>query len=208
MYQGRGLRHVVRAALFGLALSGPAAQAVVIDFEAFPDNFVSHTEAGVTFTAVGGGPMVRQITPNSTEGIRGDGIPIPESRADIAGGATSVSVDIGDFGADADLLFLEVYNSLNVLLASDTFALAQNVSGMFTLSVSSPGIAYAIFGSRAPSLTGSSVLSDNFTFEGAVPAPGTLLLLAAGLLAAGTVRRLRGLSPAAAAVQQSKPGAL
>src|SRR5690349_24249391 len=79
------------------------AHATTITFDA--DSFVnvaSFTELGVTFSAVGGGGLLNNlVTPNGTKGLLDQNNPIKMVRADIAGGASSVSVDLGDFDADA-----------------------------------------------------------------------------------------------------------
>ncbi len=169
---------------------------VVIDFESAPAGpFASYTESGVTFTASGGGgQIITAITPNGTKGLLDDNSPRLELRADIAGGATSVSVDLGDYDADADTLFLEIYNSSGTLLNSTTLLIPDTFTGMETLTLSDPDIAYAIFGARAPALNGSSVYADNFTYtsRNAVPEPSTFLSASmAGLIGLGVAQRRR-----------------
>ena len=172
---------------------------ITIDFNSLGviglPGFTSYTESGVTFTTTSGGALVAQPTPvggfgDGSIGIIGNTVNnlIPTTRADIAGGATFVSVDLGDFGADSDLLFLEIYNASNILLDSTT--LLFNSFGLARLSLSNPDIAFAIFGATSPALTGSSVLADNFTFTPlAVPEPSTLLLLGSGLLVGAAFRK-------------------
>jgi len=101
-----------------------------------------------------------------------------------------VSIDLGDFGADPDTLFLQIFNSSNVSLGFASLAIPDTDSTMHTLSLSSPNIAYAIFGARAPAINGSSVFADNFTFAASsVPEPSTILQLALGLLGVTAIRR-------------------
>ncbi len=184
---------VVTCGLMGMG-AAPAA-ATVIDFEDLPaDPFYSYTESGVTFTAVDGGLLQKfPDTPNGTFSLTGLNSPYSELRADIAGGATFVSVDLGDFAfIDAETVFLEVFNNSGDLLDWISEDVPADRMVMTTLSLSVPGISYAIFGARNSTLdNGSSVPADNFTFTPSatcIPAPGTVVLCAIGV---GLVDRLR-----------------
>lgn len=187
----RASLRAVLSVLSVVAISGFASAGVVIDFESTPDgDFQSYTESGVTFTATDGLFLTSTgygNTPNGTRGIASTSFPLATLRADIAGGATMVSVDLGDYDADADTLFLQVYDSANNLVGSTTAFIDDTFVGMVTLSVSANGIAYAIFGATDPALVGSSAYADNFTFEPAVvssvPEPSTFAL--AGLAGIG-----------------------
>ncbi|MFW6163725.1 MAG: PEP-CTERM sorting domain-containing protein [Planctomycetota bacterium] len=179
-----------------LALCGGMAQAVpvVIDFESGPAGTVTtYTESGATFTATDGGTFRRGLTPNNTQGLLGSPSPYSTLRADIAGGTTAVSVDLGDYNQDSDTLFLEIFTATNVSVGYTSQVIAGSFTGMKTLSLSHPSIAYAVFGATDPALGGSSVYADNFTFESSdvIPEPATLSLLGLGGLALLRRRRRR-----------------
>lgn len=138
-------------------------------------------------------------SPNGSNALIGSlNEPYSTVRATIAGGATFVSVDLGDFNSDADTIFLEVFNSANVSQGKVTQLLNNSFVGMFTLSIDAGNVAYAIFGSTAPSVDGSTVFADNFTYRASnvasAPDAGStlgLMALSAGLL--GWVHRSRRL---------------
>lgn len=90
---------------------------------------------------------------------------------------TSVSVDLGDFGGDDDVVFLEIFSSANVSLGLTEFHQAAGFAGMTTLTLSAADIAYAMFGARDTG-NGSTVFADNFSYQPqAVPEPQMLLML-------------------------------
>lgn len=185
-------------ALAAVLLAAPAGAfaATTIDFESAPSVFTSYTTGGVTFTAVDGGAIVAVSNPNGTIGLLSNAYPDPFStlRGDIAGGANLVSVDLGDFGADEDLVFLAAYDASNTLLAYADALLGESFTGMFTVSVTSSAlIDHVIFGSTFPSGSGSSVYADNFSYDvrGPVPEPQTWALLIAGFGLAGAALRGR-----------------
>ena len=176
--------------LTGIAQAAPTI--TVIDFESFPGGDpTSYTVSGATFTGTGGGNLWTGLGPNGTQGLLAGSVPYEELRADIAGSVISVSVDIGDYDADSDRLFLEIFDSGGTSLGYTDLVIAPEFVGMETLSLSAPNIAYAIFGAR-DAVSGSSVYSDNFTYE-RIPAPGAILLGSIGVSLVGWLRRRRTL---------------
>jgi hypothetical protein len=184
-------------ALGAVALSAASANAatVVIDFNAGFADAPFYTDMGVTFTPIGGGTLTSNnfgVSPNGTKGIVGtNGPDFQTINALIAGGTNFVSVDIGDYNADADAIFLRAYDAANNLLDSDTFNLAAAFTGLVTLSVSVAGIDHVEFGGVGTQ--GSSVYSDNFTFESnaVVPEPATWALMLMGFGGLGAMLRSR-----------------
>ena len=176
--------------LTGITQAGPTV--TVIDFESFPGGDpTSYMVSGATFTGTGGGTLWTGLGPNGTQGLLAGFSPLEELRADIAGGAFSVSVDLGDYDADSDRLFLEIFDSGGTSLGYTDLVIAPEFVGMQTLSLSAPNIAYAIFGAR-DAVDGSSVYSDNFTYE-RIPAPGAILLGSIGVGFVNWLRRRRTL---------------
>ncbi|MDP3281524.1 MAG: FxDxF family PEP-CTERM protein [Nitrosomonas sp.] len=171
---------------FAFATSSVHAAPITINFDALSLSGVSsYTESGVTFTA----PSFSTLdSPNGTLALLEESSPKNFLRADISGGAVSVSVDLGDFGGDSDLLFLEVFDSSDTSLGRTEFFIEASFTGMETLSLSTPGISYAIFGGIGEN--GSSVYADNFTIT-AIPEPETYAMLLAGLGLLGFTARRR-----------------
>ena len=168
----------------------------VIDFESCPaGSMSSYTESGVTFTPVTAGKQFyATLSPSGSNGIIGTTIAYTEIRADISGGTNFVSIDLGDYGQDSDLLFLEIYDACDVLIDSTTLLIDGQFVGMKTLSLSHSSIFSAVFGARDPALNGSSVYADNFKFESScIPAPGAVILAAMGTSIVGYLRRRKTL---------------
>lgn len=190
------LRIVCVAACLAVWVGPTRADPTTITFEALPDvPFDVYTEGLVTFRAVDGGPLKRDETPNGTWGLRAVEEPYPEMRADIAGGATSVTVDLGDFAnIDSETVFLEIFSASGAPLGFVSEDVPIDRMGMTRLTLSGPCFAYAVFGARDSSIqNGSSVRADNFTFEPCacppvIPAPAAILL---GTMGAGLVGHLR-----------------
>ena len=183
--------HAILAA--GAAVfSAGTAHAYTIDFDAFV-SATSYSEGGATITA-NGEIFTGENTPGGSTGILAQGSPRAEFTATFAVPTDFVSVDLGDFNADSDLLFLEAFDIGNVLLGSSTLLISANDTMMHTLSVSFAGIASARFGGRAPSINGNSVYADNLTFNvgnGGVPEPSAWALLIIGFGAVGAGLRSR-----------------
>lgn len=178
----------------GLAPAISVEAATFVNFNSQSGSgFATYTESGATLASAGGGTFEFALTPNGTVGVLGSGIPHPLLRADIAGGASEVSVDLGDFNADQDGLLLRAFSSLDVLLTTATLATLSADETMHTLSVTAPNIAYVLFGSQAPSLDGSSVFADNFAFTQAeaitpMPEPATMTLFGLGVAGLSALR--------------------
>lgn len=193
------MRHTVlmaATAAIATTLACTAAAATTIDFDSTGGLYVpSYTEAGVTFVPNGGTGLQFTGAPSGSNGFFAAGGPHPTVTATIAGGASAVSIDLGDGGRgnDSDLLFLEAYNAANVLLGRTELLVPESFLGMKTLSLSFAGIDHVIFGSEAPSVDGSSVLNDNFTFEpaaiSAVPEPATWAMMLVGFFGLGAMLR-------------------
>lgn len=204
---------IVSACVLLAAWTNPTGAALtVVTFNNLPPTpFATYTESGVTFTAVGDGMLLQEISsvPGGTEpAISGApfGTPTtyPAMRADIAGGARRVSVALGDWAEDEETLFLRVFDaSDNMLGAPVELFSASNDMELHVLEAFAPAdgpcISYAIFGGQDSSVNnGSSVSADNFAFEpcacpSVIPAPGAILLGAIGTGFVGCLRRRRAL---------------
>jgi len=186
------MKQLLFAAVLATTSVLPAATVITFDEAGFTGGeFASTTFNGVTFSASGGGGLVaKQTGPNGTFGLLDDNAPRKELRADFIGGTNFVSVDLGDFDSDPDLLFLQVFNSANVSLGFASLLIDASFTGMQTLSLSAPNIAYAVFGARPPAINGSSVFADNLTFN-QVPEPRTLLPIGVALALSLLVRGVR-----------------
>lgn len=193
---------LLAASLFASALmtaSGPASAAVVtIDFESFSyDTVIGGVDlGGVVLTR---GPSTLFISGVPGAGIRGfraDPFSGGEYRADFSEDTTLVSVDLGDFGADAETLFLRAFDFMGNLIDSASAELARNEEAMKTLEVTGGAIAYVLFGATGE--FESSVYGDNLTFNrrdgvppdpSAVPLPAGGALLLAGVAGLAALRR-------------------
>lgn len=166
-----------------------ASQAIVIDFNTAVGTPDGYSEAGVDFSYLGTGDNFFGTSVNGTRAIALTGDFAGKMRADITGGASSVSVDLGDNNHDPDRLILQVYNASDVLLTSIIQDIDNSYVGMLTLSLSADGIAYAIFGTTGELGIGG-IYADNFTFEPAVvDEPSVIALMGIGLAGIGFAKK-------------------
>src|SRR5689334_6250574 len=182
----RAIKLLAGAALLAI---GSSAEATTITFGGFAGG-TSYSALGVTITA-NGQNILGTTTPNGTTGILADGTPRSTFTAVFDVLTNSVSVDLGDFGTDPDDIFLQAFGLGGVPLGEVSQLLSDTDTSMHTLSINASGISYVIFGSRAPSLNGSSIYADNLTFDAPVPEPATWALMLAGFFAIGWRLRRR-----------------
>jgi hypothetical protein len=168
-----------------LLLHSNAALAILIDFQSLTPNTSlpspSYTENGVTFIATSGVDLWAWELPSpGSIGIMG-GPPFSPIRANIAGGASSVSVLLGDDDLDDEVITLYAYDAASNLLGTATATLSGK--GLVTVSVADSFIAYVIWSSATDSQPNNSLVADAFEFTpAAVPEPTTMILLGSGLI--------------------------
>ena len=186
----------ILAISLALLTTSQAVAGITIDFESFPimGGFIpNYIEQGVTFSASGGGGgLWAHECPNGTLGLLDMCSPKKELRADISLGASLVSVDLGDYGAESDRLFLEIFDAEDNLISYSDMVIPEIFVVMEKVTLSVPNIAYSVLGARNIG-RGSTVYADNFTFEvmNEVPAPEALLLSSIGVVIVGLLRRHR-----------------
>lgn len=179
---------------FGTASS---AMAVTIDFESTPTGTYSVLNYGpvaITFLAGTGtfnvdnqtpGPPISQHNLISYFTNPGTG----SFQATFAGGASSVSIGMGDFNADDDEGHLRAYDAANNLLASDYLFVPASVYGGGTLTVSSSASIARVEWNETGSYAGA-VYWDNLSYTAAaVPEPETYALMGLGLGLVALARR-------------------
>jgi hypothetical protein len=183
-----------------IALVGQAAQATTLTFDDLAPGTVLTTQyPGVTFSNSDGPLTVDPAYPgvpfSSPNSVLPDNFTAPGnySKAVFASPTSFVSVVMGDFDQDEDVLHLEAYDSGNVLLGSDVQTLAADVFGGLTLTVTAPGISYAKF--WGVGVSNNSDYFDNLSYAGSpvVPEPLTMgsLFLSVGALGGYIRRRIR-----------------
>jgi PEP-CTERM motif-containing protein len=182
-----------------LGSAGSAMAATTIDFEATPTGtYSSLTYGAVTISFLDGSGTfdVANTTPGPP--ISGHNLlsyftnPGAGSfQATFAGGASSVSIGMGDFNADDDEGHLRAYDAANNLLDIDSIFVAAPTFGGGTMTVSSSTAIARVEWNETGSIAGA-VYWDNLTYEvAAVPEPATYALMALGLAFTGFVARRR-----------------
>jgi hypothetical protein len=190
------------ALALGVALgtAGSALAATVIDFESTPTGTYSSLVYGpvtISFLAGSGtfnvdnqtpGPPISQHNLISFFTNPGSG----SFQATFTGGASSVSIGMGDYNADDDEGHLRAYDAANNLLASDIILVPASVNGGATLTVSSSTSIDRVEWNETGSFAGA-VYWDNLTYVAAapIPEPETYAMLALGLGFTGFVARRR-----------------
>ncbi|WP_286304107.1 VPLPA-CTERM sorting domain-containing protein [Methylophaga marina] len=177
--------------LFSSFIAIAHAAPVAINFNSLSfSNVSSYTTQGVTFSK-GSANISTDRTPTGSRGLSGTSFSSDDPfKAVIAGGAKSVSVDLGDYGNDLDNIFLSVYDIANNLLGTTSVNCCTS-STMVTLSLAFDDISYAIFGTIG-GFYKNSVYADNFTYTPSVsevPVPAAAWLFASGLMGFTAMRR-------------------
>lgn len=186
------LKAVILASV--LTMGAAAASAATLDFATFGD---CAGGPGVSFTMSGStvcGPQADSPDDplDASLGFYWDHLSDTGAaiRADFASAATFVSVALGDWNADADDIFLQIFDAADNLLGETSLLRSTDSYAMDILSLSGTGIAYALFGTKGGDL--GFIAADDFSFGVAsVPVPAGGVLLATGLAAAAALRRKR-----------------
>jgi hypothetical protein len=186
------MKTIFLAVVLAAAASAASATTTLIDFESYSegDDLAGLDLGGVVLTT-----GIVQFEPLGSLGILPSGFDFTQQyRADFTvPGVTSVSVDLGDLGADEDFLYLEAYDSMGMLLGSDNDYLGAGILDMLTLSVSTgSAISYVEF--YAVGFNGeNNAYADNLSFTydamAPVPLPAGAVLLGSALAGFGLLRR-------------------
>ncbi len=185
------LKTITAATLLFTSFTTTYAAPIKIDFNSQSfSNVSSFTTQGVTFSK-GSANLSTERTPNNTAGIRGDSfVGADPFKAVINGGASLVSVDLGDNGMDIDTIFLSVFDAADNMLGT-TSIVCCSITQMITLSLAFENISYATFGTIG-GVFKNSVYADNFTYTpnvSEVPLPAAVWLFASGLMGFAAIRR-------------------
>lgn len=201
---------VLLALLFAFAAIPVTAGVIVVDPDLFPlGTDLTSAFPGLSLTAVGSGwggnngriygvdptSQNEPFTPATGRLVFGTSDPsfphlfmdaaYVQMRVDFSAPTSYVAIHfIGNDSSDIGML--SAYDSGGGLLASITTA-SLGLNEVQKLSVSNPGIAYAIFGGDSSS---SSIGLDMMLYEG-VPEPSSVALALTGLIAGLSLRRLR-----------------
>jgi hypothetical protein len=194
-------KHLFSKLALVVALMVPgAALATTIDFESTALGTYSSLSFGpvtITFLAGTGSFEVQNQTPDPPPSghvlISYFTNPGPGSfQATFAGGASSVSIGVGDYSpSDSDFVHLRAYDAANNLLDTDDFLIPGTGPGT-TLVVSSATPIARVEWNETGDFEGA-VYWDLLSYELArqVPEPETLPLVAMGLVAAALASRRR-----------------
>ncbi|MGJ8610208.1 MAG: VPLPA-CTERM sorting domain-containing protein [Octadecabacter sp.] len=174
-----------------LTVAAGAASAVTLDFDTVGD---CSGGAGVTLTTLGDTSCSLGImTSTGSTGLALIHDSNATVRADFSSLVSFVSIDMGDYNADPDNIFLEVFDSLSNSLGYVDFLRAASSYDMDTLALSVENISYAIFGTNGSDL--GYIGADNLSYSvSAVPLPAGGLLLLSGMGGLAFVRRRKAIS--------------
>lgn len=206
------MRLLMAAAVAALSMAaGPASAAFTIEFEELDMTpLESYSVQGVTFTTIGEGRLWAATSPNTSKGllsVSGLGFDFQPIGAVFDTAVDFFRVDIGDFGVDADTVWLRLFDASDNELAYVSDTLAADFTGMKTLSYAGSGIARVEMGGIGAdgksSIQIDNVTSDpNFVFVppppdpdpvGDVPEPATWAMMLLGFGGMGAVLRRRRL---------------
>jgi hypothetical protein len=197
MKKGKILMVVLMLLLVSAATNAGAA---LIDFESvaqgtysslvFPDVTITYTGGSGNFDVTDSGNPGSPISGNAIlSWFQHHGTEPFKAVFNIS--VNAVSIGVGDFGADDDETYLAAYDSANNLLASDYYYNPADYYGGDYLSVSSSSsIAYVLFWEEG-SYPGA-VAWDNLSYSNngpTVPEPSTFILVGAGLVGVGLLRK-------------------